>query len=98
MALGNNAKQASYHDLWVSSLYLARDVSRRHSPSLSKLFRTLQKYVITVCPRSSDPFYIVTYYIKWVTTSWTHSLDKQRRKILTVVRLSIIFHSCLLNF
>ena len=29
--------------------------------------------VYTVCPRSSDPFYIVTYYIKWVTTSWTDS-------------------------
>ena len=28
----------------------------------------------TVCPRSSDPFYVVTYYIKWVTTSWTHSI------------------------
>ena len=27
----------------------------------------------TVCPRSSDPFYIESYYIKWVTTSWTHS-------------------------
>ena len=27
----------------------------------------------TVCPGSSDPFYIVTYYIKWVTTSWTYS-------------------------
>ena len=27
----------------------------------------------TVCPRSSDPFNIVTYYIKWVTTSWTYS-------------------------
>ena len=27
----------------------------------------------TVCPESSDPFYIVSYYIKWVTTSWTHS-------------------------
>ena len=27
----------------------------------------------TVCPRSSDTFYIVSYYIKWVTTSWTHS-------------------------
>ena len=26
----------------------------------------------TICPRSSDPFYIVTYFIKWVTTSWTH--------------------------
>ena len=25
--------------------------------------------VRTVCPRNSDPFYIVTYYIKWVTTS-----------------------------
>ena len=23
----------------------------------------------TVCPKSSDPFYIVSYYIKWVT-SW----------------------------
>ena len=22
-----------------------------------------------VCPRSSDPFYVLTYYIKWVTTS-----------------------------
>ena len=32
-------------------------------------------YVVTlttVCPRSNDPFYIVTYYIKWVTTSWTY--------------------------
>ena len=26
----------------------------------------------TVCPGSSDPFDIVSYYIKWVTTSWTH--------------------------
>ena len=31
----------------------------------------LNKY--TVCPRSSDPLYVVTYYIKWVTTSWTDS-------------------------
>ena len=27
----------------------------------------------TVCPGSSDPFHIVRYYIKWATTSWTHS-------------------------
>ena len=27
----------------------------------------------TVCSRRSDPFYIVTYYIKWVT-SLTHSI------------------------
>ena len=27
---------------------------------------------ITVCPGSSNPLYIVSYYIKRVTTSWTH--------------------------
>ena len=32
--------------------------------------------VNTICQRSSYPFYIVTYYIKWVTTSWTHSIKK----------------------
>ena len=31
----------------------------------------IEMYERTVCPRSSDPFYIATYYIKWVTTSWT---------------------------
>ena len=25
----------------------------------------------TICPRSSDPFYIVPYYIKWVSTSYS---------------------------
>ena len=28
----------------------------------------------TVCPTSIDPFYIVTYYTKWATTSWTSSI------------------------
>ena len=28
----------------------------------------------TVCPRSLDPIYIVTYYIIWVKTSWTDSI------------------------
>ena len=31
---------------------------------------TVKQY--TVCPRSLDPFYIVTYYTKWVKTSRTH--------------------------
>ena len=31
----------------------------------------------TVCPRSSDPFYIVIYYVKWVTTSWTYSIQPE---------------------
>ena len=35
---------------------------------------TNQSYHIsTLCPRSSAPFYIVSYYIKLVTTSWTYS-------------------------
>ena len=33
---------------------------------------TSVQYII--CPRSSDPFYIVGYYIKWVTTSSTYSI------------------------
>ena len=28
----------------------------------------------TICPRNSDQFYVVTYYLKWVTTSWTYSM------------------------
>ena len=43
-----------------------------------ELEREWEKYIVwkmhTLCPRSSNPFYIATYYIKWVTTSWTHSI------------------------
>ena len=28
----------------------------------------------TVCPRSGGPFYIVSCYIKWVTTSWADGI------------------------
>ena len=31
-------------------------------------------FYYTVCPRSSDRFDIVSYYIKLVTTSWTNSI------------------------
>ena len=41
----------------------------------------------TVCPISSDPFYIVSYSIKWVTTSWTHSI-----KLKTGLRISSRVH------
>ena len=30
---------------------------------------------LIICQRSSDPFYIIAYYIKWVTTSWTFSMN-----------------------
>ena len=37
-----------------------------------------KRYLVTdtICPRSSDPFHIVTYYMKWVTTSSTYSNGK----------------------
>ena len=35
----------------------------------------------TVCPRSKDPFYVVTYSIKWVTTSWTDGICVQFLRI-----------------
>ena len=27
-----------------------------------------------MCPGTSDLFYVVTYYIKWVTNSWTYCI------------------------
>ena len=30
----------------------------------------------SVCPRNSDPFYIVSHNIKWVTTAWTYSIRR----------------------
>ena len=42
-----------------------------------------RNYFFTVCPRSLDPFHIVTYNIKGVKTSWTYSSKKiqmRRRK------------------
>ena len=29
----------------------------------------------TVCRRSNDPYFVVTYYIKWVTTSGTYNMN-----------------------
>ena len=29
----------------------------------------------SVCPRSSDQLYIVSYYINWITTSWIYSMS-----------------------
>ena len=34
----------------------------------------LISFTPTLCPRSLDPFYDATYYIKWVKTSWTYSI------------------------
>ena len=38
----------------------------------------------TVCPGSSDPFYIVSYYTKWVTNSWKYSMKSILLTFLTI--------------
>ena len=45
---------------------------------IKKIFRYFL-FIHTICQRSSDPFYIVPYYTKWVTTSWTHSIESNEQ-------------------
>ena len=33
-----------------------------------------------MCPGRSDPFYIASYCIKWVTTSWTYSTSPRKER------------------
>ena len=43
-------------------------------------------YELTVCPRSSDPFYIVTYYIKLI-----------RRTVVTILNGSLLLRHIVTN-
>ena len=54
---------------------LSQGVRKRTSITVDKLEPPRASTQYTVCPGSSDPFYVVTYNIKWVTTSWTHSMQ-----------------------
>ena len=49
--------------------------------------------LFNVCPRSSDPLYIVSYYIKLGTTSWTYSniLNQVESLILEYTLLKSVF-------
>ena len=46
----------------------------------------------TICPGSSDSFFIVTNYIKWVNTSWTHStiieIDTIHNKVYKLIMVA----------
>ena len=49
----------------------------KESPNMYHIHTSSWYILYTVCPRSSDPFYIVTYYTKLVTTSWTEGIFKK---------------------
>ena len=53
-------------------IFLRHLIISRKSQIETELFMVLSS-VSTICPRSSDPFYKVTYYIEWVNTSSTYS-------------------------
>ena len=50
-----------------------REKKKRAFPQEKQVIHYPHPQTYTVCPGSSDPFYIVSWYIKWVTTAWTHS-------------------------
>ena len=50
-------------------MFLNLSLFREYYSQFARLLKDMHNN--TVCPRSSDPFYIVTYYIKYVTISWT---------------------------
>ena len=52
-------------------LYISDPVFTRANQRLS----ILHSLTLTVCPRSSDSFHMVRYYIKWVTTVCPGSSD-----------------------
>ena len=63
---------------WFDYL-LTPDRLQVHNLFYVKIIQAIE-YDITVCPGSSYPFYEVIYKLKWVTTSWTHSIHL---KVLT---------------
>jgi len=49
------------------------------------------KLTYTVRSRSSYPYYIVSYYIKWVTTSWAYSVNESKRLDMLLVRTRPVY-------
>ena len=43
----------------------------------------------TICPGSSDPFYVVTYYIKWITTLFGHIVEKENAIEMCFIRFFV---------
>ena len=75
---GDGIVRGAHVPLWVARWQLLNQVSHSVLACNIKVIsvRIILPFWYTICPVSSDPFYIVTYYIKWVTTSWIHGITK----------------------
>ena len=69
-----------------------------------KCLHNVSNFAYTICPGSRDPLYIVNYYIKWVTTSWTHGIsllhlsNKDRNSSVSIFQeAKIIYHKILIS-
>ena len=76
----------------------------KRSSELTLNFRSKQRETVTVCPRSSDTFYIVGYNIKWVTTNGTEGRTYTLENLLSLslylfislcIEISYLFLSCI---
>ena len=64
----------NFWDLFVNIVHLALPMPPPDSLYPPYLQMSIYWVLYTVCPGSSDPFHVVSYYIKWVTASWTYSI------------------------
>ena len=55
--------------------YLFISLVRHSHGKRNKTLKVNVEPLCTVCPRSSDPIYIVSYYIKWENTTWTYGIE-----------------------
>ena len=63
------------HDIYIFRIktkpYFLYKYIRIYAKKARLYFWLTQHYGYTVCPRSSELFFIVTYYLNGITTSWT---------------------------
>ena len=74
----------------LSPLYISLSALSGNFPYTARGARITGLTHVTVCPRSSYPVYIVTYYMKWVTTAWTHSSNPASSPFIDLFRALIL--------
>ena len=72
-------------DVVVDRKYDSSSIDIIESEPIYKLGLQVQLLpVLRYVQKSSDPFYILNYYIKWVTTSWTDGIKSNITRKLFV--------------
>ena len=87
----NNGLYAKYLWSWWGGWLLGRKKLKmkadKNKMKGHRMYPGCSPAASTIYLRSSDPLYIVSYYIKWATTSWTNSI------LVTVQNCRLIFQN-----